>query len=194
DLAGTIITAPEGSSYVAGDQGYARPNYVRPCCARDYTIAVTSELAHRPSNLSWAESTTMAVSALTAWQALFFQGGPGGPENTANQWKRIFFITAASGGVGLWLVQLAGIAGLHTCASCGSENEQYVRDLGANDVVDYGNKTMDLAIDYFSNENLGDVGGCAVKDSSTFKLEEFEQAFAKVDTRRARGKVVLGVN
>ncbi|EEQ85681.2 zinc-binding oxidoreductase, partial [Blastomyces dermatitidis ER-3] len=175
DLAGTIITAPEGSSYVAGDQGYARPNYVRPCCARDYTIAVTSELAHRPNNLSWAESTTMAVSALTAWQALFFQGGPGGPENTANQWKRIFFITAASGGVGLWLVQLAGIAGLHTCASCGSENEQYRRML--------------RHFLYHGAERW-----TAVKDSSTFKLEEFEQAFAKVDTRRARGKVVLGVN
>ncbi|PGH02053.1 hypothetical protein GX51_04865 [Blastomyces parvus] len=258
DLAGTVVNAPEGSPFAVENQVYARTNYVRPGCARDYTIALTSELAHRPSNLSWVESATIPLSALTAWQALFVQGGLGGPENTANQGKRIF-ITAASGGVGLWLVQLARIAGLHVCASCGSENEQFVRDLGANEVVDYKktsitawaaadeDRKVDLAIDCFGNETLGDVWGC-VKDGGTlisivqppeekkpanctakdvenfffimepnggqlskvtelvlqgkchgvldsiFRLEDFEQAFAKVDTRRARGKVVLSMN
>ncbi|KAG5299535.1 alcohol dehydrogenase [Histoplasma capsulatum G186AR] len=258
DLAGTVVAAPETSPFAAGSQVYARTNYVRPGCARDYTIAVTSELALRPSNLSWAESATIPLSALTAWQALFVQGGLGGPENPENKGKRVF-ITAASGGVGLWVVQLARIAGLHVSVSCGSENEQFVRDLGANEVVDYKtmsitawaaadeNRKVDLVIDCFGNQTLKDAWG-AVKDGgtlisivqppeerkpanctaknvknfffimepngaqlakvtelvlrgkchgvldSTFKLEEFEQAFAKVDTRRARGKVVLSVH
>ncbi|EEH20938.2 hypothetical protein PABG_03169 [Paracoccidioides brasiliensis Pb03] len=258
DLAGTVVIAPESSPFEVGDQVYARTNYERPGCARDYTIAVTSEIAHRPTNLSWAESATIPLSALTAWQALFVQGGLGGPENAANKYKRVF-ITAASGGVGSWVVQLARIAGLRVCASCGSENVEFVRGLGADEVVDYRTTTLtdwaaaddkrkaDLIIDCFGNETLKDAWGC-VKDGgtlisivqppeekkpanctaknvrnfffimepngtqlakitdlvlqgkchgvldSTFELEEFENAFAKVDTRRAKGKVVLSVH
>ncbi|KAK2795313.1 hypothetical protein FQN51_000498 [Onygenales sp. PD_10] len=174
DLAGTAVTAPESSPFEPGDQVYARTNYVRPGCARDYTIAETSELAKRPANLSWAESATIPLSALTAWQALFVQGKLGGLDNEAIRGKKVF-VTAASGGVGLWVVQLAKIAGLHVSASCGAENEEFVRGLGADEVVDYRKtsitawaaedqgRKMDLVIDCFGNDTLADAWGC-VKD------------------------------
>ncbi|CAK7230480.1 hypothetical protein SBRCBS47491_007599 [Sporothrix bragantina] len=51
--------------------------------------------------------------------------------------KRLL-ITAASGGVGLWAVQLARLAGVgHITATCGPANIDFVRSLGAHRVVDY---------------------------------------------------------
>ncbi|CAK7229247.1 hypothetical protein SEUCBS140593_007180 [Sporothrix eucalyptigena] len=51
--------------------------------------------------------------------------------------KRVL-ITAAAGGVGLWAVQLARLAGVgHITATCGPANIDFVRSLGAHRVVDY---------------------------------------------------------
>jgi NADPH:quinone reductase-like Zn-dependent oxidoreductase len=46
-------------------------------------------------------------------------------------------VTAASGGVGLYAVQLAKMAGLHVTATCGARNVELVRSLGADEVLDY---------------------------------------------------------
>ncbi|KIH86952.1 alcohol dehydrogenase [Sporothrix brasiliensis 5110] len=51
--------------------------------------------------------------------------------------KRVL-ITAAAGGVGLWAVQLARLAGVgHITATCGPANIDFVRSLGAHRVIDY---------------------------------------------------------
>lgn len=51
--------------------------------------------------------------------------------------KRVL-ITAAAGGVGLWAVQLARLAGVgHITATCGPGNIDFVRSLGAHRVIDY---------------------------------------------------------
>jgi NADPH:quinone reductase-like Zn-dependent oxidoreductase len=46
-------------------------------------------------------------------------------------------ITAASGGVGGFAVQLAAAAGLKVIATARKSNEEYVRSLGAHYVIDY---------------------------------------------------------
>jgi NADPH:quinone reductase-like Zn-dependent oxidoreductase len=46
-------------------------------------------------------------------------------------------ITGGSGGVGGFAVQLAKLSGLTVYATCSSKNADYVRQLGADDVIDY---------------------------------------------------------
>lgn len=46
-------------------------------------------------------------------------------------------ITAASGGVGLYAVQLAKLTNLHVTAICGAWNIDLVKSLGADEVLDY---------------------------------------------------------
>ncbi|TVU13817.1 hypothetical protein EJB05_37247, partial [Eragrostis curvula] len=46
-------------------------------------------------------------------------------------------VTAASGGVGHYAMQLEKLAGLHVTATCGARNLDLVRSLGADEVLDY---------------------------------------------------------
>lgn len=137
DLAGTVISAPPGSPFAAGDEIYARTAASRPGNTREYTIARTTELALKPKRLGWEEAATVPLSAITAWQVLFEHGGLKDLDDPKAKGKRIL-VTAAAGGVGVWLVQLAKLAGLHVIAQVGSEeNERFVRELGATEIINY---------------------------------------------------------
>ncbi|KAK9252765.1 hypothetical protein V1507DRAFT_443448 [Lipomyces tetrasporus] len=61
DVAGTVVTAPASSPFPPGTEVYARSNYNRTGCAREYTILLTDEMAKRPQRLSWAESAAVPM-------------------------------------------------------------------------------------------------------------------------------------
>ncbi|KNG91165.1 zinc-binding oxidoreductase [Aspergillus nomiae NRRL 13137] len=173
DIAGTVVKSPENSPFSVGDEVYARTNYLRPGCASDYAIAVTDELAHRPQNLSWAESTAVPLSAQTAWQALFVQSAIGAFDSDEWKGKRVL-VTAASGGVGIWVTQLARLVGATVVGTCGSRNVGFVKGLGASEVIDYRKTDLrawaeepgsmvDVVVDCVGGKSLADAWWC-VKD------------------------------
>lgn len=176
DVAGTVITAPEGSPFKPGTEVYARSNYLHTGCAREYSILLTEEMAKRPQNLSWAESAVVPMSAETAWQALFDHVGWEPKAGEGAKGQRIF-ITAASGGVGVWMVQLAKWAGANVTATCGTKNIDWVKSLGADEVIDHTQtdikewasgegKKVDVVIDCIGGKSLKDAWW-AVKTGGT---------------------------
>lgn len=178
DVAGEIVISPTESRFRPGDHVYARTQFPRPGAAREYTIGLEHELALRPSNLSAVEAATVPMSAETAWQALFVQGGLSAPEDgrkpEENASKRVL-VTGASGGVGVWVVQLAKAAGLYVVGTCGPSNKEYVLGLGADEVLDYSTlgpkawavvdekRKVDLAIDCVGGDSLEEAW-TALKD------------------------------
>jgi NADPH:quinone reductase-like Zn-dependent oxidoreductase len=171
DLAGTVVVAPPSSPFQPGSEVYARSNYFRSGCAREFTIATTEELAFKPRNLDWVHAATVPLSALTAWQALFIQAGLSKSGEKGLQRKRVL-VTAASGGVGGWLVQLASWAGYEVVGTCGPENVELVRKLGATEVLDYRTiglkewveadetRKVDAVIDCLGGKTLGECWAC----------------------------------
>ncbi|XP_066390512.1 chloroplast envelope quinone oxidoreductase homolog [Miscanthus floridulus] len=105
----------------------------------EYAVAPASLTVARPPEVSAAEGASLPTAASTALQQLkaagvsSFDGGSGadngGPKNV--------LVTAASGGVGHYAVQLAKLAGLHVTATCGARNLGFVGGLGADEVLDY---------------------------------------------------------
>ncbi|KAF7872061.1 uncharacterized protein EAF02_009166 [Botrytis sinoallii] len=63
DLSGTVVTAPPNSPFPPGTEIYTRTSFSRPGNARAYTIALTSELARKPHNLSWEEAASITTLA-----------------------------------------------------------------------------------------------------------------------------------
>ncbi|KAK8460087.1 hypothetical protein SEVIR_2G274300v4 [Setaria viridis] len=105
----------------------------------EYAVAPASLTVARPPEVSAAEGASLPTAASTALQQLkalrvtSFDGSGGGNNNAPKN----VLVTAASGGVGHYAVQLAKLAGLHVTATCGARNLGFVRGLGADEVLDY---------------------------------------------------------
>lgn len=88
----------------------------------------------RPPEVSAAGGAGLPIAAQTALQALRDAAGIKLDESgkAAN-----ILITAASGGVGHYAVQLAKLGNTHVTATCGARNIKFVQSLGADEVLDY---------------------------------------------------------
>jgi NADPH:quinone reductase-like Zn-dependent oxidoreductase len=191
-----VIKSPPDSPFQPGTEVFYRM-YVGsaglgvPGCLREYTVARQDTLARKPRNLSWEEAATVPLSALTAWQGLFEHGTldkraltEGSAEAREENAKARVLITGASGGVGLWLIQLASAAGAGSViALCHPSKEELVRSRGATDVIPYttqtitqwadNNQPVDLVVDTVGGDTLDSTwaairpGGTILTVSST---------------------------
>jgi NADPH:quinone reductase-like Zn-dependent oxidoreductase len=141
EFAARVVQSPSPSAkFQPGDEVYARVTYPQPGGAREYSLSDDSELALRPKNFSISEAVSMPVSALTAWQGLFEEfklPALGSTASDATATRLRILVTAASGNVGIWVVQLAKLLGAYVIGTAGGPNVDFVRSLGADEVLDY---------------------------------------------------------
>src|SRR5579862_5916585 len=108
-----------------GDEVYG----ARSGAFADY-VSVKTAVARKPANLSFEEAAAVPVAAMTALQALRDHG-------RLQKGQRVL-VNGASGGVGIFAVQLAKTLGAgHVSAVCSTRNVERARSLGADHVVDY---------------------------------------------------------
>jgi NADPH:quinone reductase-like Zn-dependent oxidoreductase len=130
DLSGEIVAMGPGVSDLrVGDQiyGVTNPRFIGAYA--EYALASAAMVSRKPTSLSHVEAASVPVIAVTAWQALFDQA-----KLEAGQ---TVVIHGAAGNVGAYAVQLACRAGVRTIATVGADDIAYVRNLGANTVIDY---------------------------------------------------------
>lgn len=103
-----------------------------------YCLAPVSHIVEKPKQIDHVTAAAIPVPAMTAWQALFDEAklGPG---------QRVL-IHAASGGVGNFAVQFAKWKGAHVIGTASGPNEQLVRDLGADEFIDYRKTRFEEAV------------------------------------------------
>lgn len=94
-----------------------------------------SLLAPKPEMLSFEEAATLSGGATTAWNALFEDGDVRAEQRV--------FIHGGSGGVGLFAVQFARWKGAEVIATTSTANVDFVRSLGAEQVIDYTTTSFD---------------------------------------------------
>jgi NADPH:quinone reductase-like Zn-dependent oxidoreductase len=112
----------------------------------EYALAQANDIQPKPENISFEEAASIPVGALTAWSAVI---------DTANiQPGQHVLVHGGAGGVGLYVVQLAHWKGAHVTATASARNLDFVRSLGAENVIDYSAtrfedvlKDMDAVID-----------------------------------------------
>lgn len=135
DVAGEVVEV--GSNVVkfkAGDKVVALLNPVSGGGLAEYAVAKESLTVQRPEEVSAAEGAGLPIAALTAHKALVDIAGikldGSGPHMN-------ILVTAASGGVGHYAVQLAKLGNTHVTGTCGARNIEFVKSLGAYEVLDY---------------------------------------------------------
>nr|XP_051190007.1 quinone-oxidoreductase homolog, chloroplastic-like [Lolium perenne] len=98
----------------------------------EYAVAPAALTVARPPEVSAVDGACLPAAASSALQLLKATGvssNATGPKNV--------LLTAASGGVGHYAVQLAKLTGMHVTATCGARNVAFVQGLGADEVLDY---------------------------------------------------------
>jgi NADPH:quinone reductase-like Zn-dependent oxidoreductase len=95
----------------------------------EYVAAPASEFVRKPKQIDFDTAASVPVAALTAWQGIFDHGKLAGGQR--------ILITGASGAVGSMAVQLAKVRGAHVIGTGSGRNEEFVRELGADEFIDY---------------------------------------------------------
>jgi NADPH:quinone reductase-like Zn-dependent oxidoreductase len=95
----------------------------------DYCIAPFYAVAPKPANLSHTEAASAPISALTAWQGLL--------DRAKLQAGECVLIHGGAGAVGSFAVQIARLNGARVIATASESNADFVRELGAEQVIDY---------------------------------------------------------
>ena len=95
----------------------------------EYTVGRECNFVLKPENLTLEEAAALPGAGVTALQAVRDHGKVEAGQNV--------LVNGAAGGVGTFAVQIAKALGAHVTGVCGATNLEFVRSLGADEVVDY---------------------------------------------------------
>jgi NADPH:quinone reductase-like Zn-dependent oxidoreductase len=126
DVAGTVeAVGPGVSRFVVGDEVFGT------CDGAFAELAAVPQdgLARKPMNLTFRQAATVPTSGFASLQALRDVG--------AVQAGQKVLIIGASGGVGMFAVQIAKALGADVTGVCGASAVEMVRSLGADRVIDH---------------------------------------------------------
>ena len=117
------------NSVKVGDEVFGMNDWFSNGAQSEFSVAAGQALAQSPKSLDHVQSAVVPISGLTAWQGLFDRAGlQSGPR---------ILIHGGSGAVGTFAVQLAHWRGAHVIATTSGGNVDFVRSLGADEVIDY---------------------------------------------------------
>ncbi|MEU5633253.1 NADP-dependent oxidoreductase [Streptomyces rishiriensis] len=174
DMSGTVqAVSPDVRGFAVGDEVFGMlrfPGFDGRTYA-EYVAAPASDVAHKPARIDHVQAAGAPMAALTAWQYLV-ELGHDVPSPFTGRVHRpapitpgmTVLVNGAAGGVGHFAVQLAKWKGAHVIAVASGRHEQFLRELGADEFIDY---TRTRATDVVSGLDLviDTVGG---PDSSRF--------------------------
>lgn len=155
DFAGTVEAVGKNvSEFKPGDEVFGEGS---TGAFGEYNCVKENLLTHKPSEISYEEAAGFGIAAITALQGIRDFG-------KLQTGERVL-INGASGGVGHYCVQLAKAYGAYVTAICGSSNMEFVRALGADQVLDHQKVNIhkhegsyDLVIDVHGNLRYSDYG------------------------------------
>jgi NADPH:quinone reductase-like Zn-dependent oxidoreductase len=154
DFSGVVVSVgKEVSGVEPGDAVFGEAN--GGSCA-EYVAVTADKMAPKPAELTHEEAAAVPVSGVTALRGIRDVG-------KVKSGDRVL-INGATGGVGIYAIQIAKSAGAEVTAVCGPGNVELARELGADHVLDYtrddytqGTARYDLILDNVANRSLADA-------------------------------------
>jgi NADPH:quinone reductase-like Zn-dependent oxidoreductase len=149
DIAGLVeAVGSQVTGFRPGDEVYG-DNLVLKGGFAEYAVAPESALSHKPEGLSFAEASTLPQAGAIALQGTK-AAGPG----------RRVLINGAGGGTGSFAIQVAKQAGAHVTGVDNAGKLEFMRSLGADEVVDYRSQDFtrlepyDLVLDLVAHRSV----------------------------------------
>jgi NADPH:quinone reductase-like Zn-dependent oxidoreductase len=135
DVAGTVEALGDGvTAFAVGDRVFGRGSGTYA----EFAAAPTTTIAGIPEGVSFEQAAPLHVGGETAWVGLF---------DTAHlEAGQRLLVQGGAGGVGAIAVQLGHWKGAYVIATASTANVEFVRSLGANEVIDYTSVNVEDAV------------------------------------------------
>jgi NADPH:quinone reductase-like Zn-dependent oxidoreductase len=139
DGAGTIEKLGSAvTGFKVGDAVFGVGDPARWGTHAEYVVMPTATLAHKPAGVSDTDAGSLPIAGLSAYAGIVSAG--------KLQRDQRVLIHAGAGGVGSFAVQLAKNIGAWVAATAGPKNLDFVRSLGADQVIDYTKTDFSKAV------------------------------------------------
>jgi len=172
EVAGRVFAIGQGVDDLSvGESVFGLIDFDRNGAAAEFVTMPARALAPAPRTIDALTAAAVPLAGLTAWQALFTHGG-------LRSGQRVL-VHGGAGGVGMFVVQLAHDAGAHVSTTVRAHDVEFVRDLGADVVIDRDAvrfeeviAPVDLVIDLAGGDALARSYGRIVKGGALVSLAE----------------------
>ncbi|UCV09544.1 NADP-dependent oxidoreductase [Dechloromonas denitrificans] len=174
DVAGVVAAvADDVREFSVGDEVYAMVRFPSGLAGdsrgyAEYVSVPASEVAFKPAGIDYVHAAGAPMSLLTAWQFMIELGHDEANPLQPNRHEpvplagKIVLVNGAAGGVGHFAVQIAKLKGAHVIAVASGAHEAFLRDLGADEFIDYTKvapeavaRNVDLVIDAVGGPTSG---------------------------------------
>lgn len=193
DIAGEVVETGRGVDLAEGDLVYGMINDFAGRGYAEYAAVDCQQIAHAPTSIGLDIAAAVPLAAQTALQAL--------RDDAQLQPGQSVMINGASGGVGVFAVQIAKLLGARVTAVCSRRNTEMVKELGADRVVDYGQVELvnlgdhfDVIFDVFGNYRFEKLNHLLTPRGTyvhTIPSARIFQDVARTFVRRRRAKLVI---
>lgn len=144
DFSGVVVEVGAGvSGYKKGDEVYGQAGTLRGGSGSfaEFVLADIKITALKPKNINHNEAAALPLTGVSAWQALVDHIG-------LSRGKKIL-IHGGAGGIGTMAIQLAKYLGAYAATTVSAKDMQYVRELGADEAIDYKNQSFQDMLNNF---------------------------------------------
>ena len=126
-----------------GDEVYGQAGVINGGSGAFAEMALTKpdSVAYKPKSVTHQEAAALPLAGVSAWQALV---------ETSNLTKgQKILIHGGAGGIGSIAIQLAKHLGAYVASTVKTDDNQFAKELGADEVIDYNTQTFeDFLHDY----------------------------------------------
>jgi NADPH:quinone reductase-like Zn-dependent oxidoreductase len=139
EFSGEVHALGSGVNDVAvGDAVFGINDWFGDGAQAEFCVARSADVAPKPTCVDHVASSVVPISALTAWQGLVERA-------KLTRGERVL-VHGAAGNVGLFVVQIAHGIGAHVIATASGQSMEFVRSLGADEVIDYRARSFEDAV------------------------------------------------
>jgi NADPH:quinone reductase-like Zn-dependent oxidoreductase len=176
-----------------GQEIYGMNDWFADGALAEYCVARPSDIAPKPTKFSHIEAAAVPIAALTAWQGLLDRAH-------LKSGQRVL-IHGASGGVGVFVVQLAHDLGAYVIATAAARNRDFVKRLGADEFIDYTAqrfedvaRDIDVVFDCVGGETFERSFRVLKPSGEIVTIAASEEAAAETDERRKKAFFIVEPN
>jgi alcohol dehydrogenase len=117
----------------------------------EMALANADSVAHKPKSLSHQEAAGLPLVGVSAWQALV--------ETIGLTKGQKILIHGGAGGIGSIAIQLAKHLGSYVATTVSTNDKQFAKELGADEIIDYKTQTFEDLLPHDFDAVFDTVGG-----------------------------------